>query len=72
MKRCFILNNLQVVLHTHLQQLLLVMLQNCYVAFRWTVIGILFQIIRPLDKKMLENITLRALREHICEVRLVS
>ena len=36
------------------------------------VIGTIFQVIRPLDKKLLEDVTVRAVKGRICEVCVVS
>ena len=75
MNRYFILNKLQLALHTLLQQLLLVIQQNfLYCFFGWTVSGILFHINGPLHKKLLEDFTVREVKGRICicEACLVS
>ena len=72
MNRYFILNKLQLALHTRLQQLLLVILQNFLYIFCWMVSGILFHINGPLHKKLLENVAVREVKGHICDACLVS
>ena len=75
MNRYFILNKLQLALHTLLQQLLLVIQQNfLYWFFCWMVSGILFHINGPLHKKLLEDFTVREVKGRICicEACLVS
>ena len=72
MNRYFILNKLQLALHTLLQQLLLVILQKFVLFFCWMVNGILFHINGHLHKQLLEDFTVREVKGRMCEVCLVS
>ena len=72
MNKYFIFNNLQLALHTLLQQLLLVILQNLLRFFCCMVNGILFHDNEPLHKKLLEDFIVREVKRRMCEVCLVS
>ena len=72
MNRYFILNKLQLALHTLLPQLLLEILQMFFFAFCWMVNGIMFHINGRLHKKLLADFTVREVKGRICDVCLVS
>ena len=73
MNRYFILNKLQLALHT-LLQLLLLAATLFILFFCWMVSGILFHINGPLHNKLLEDFTVREVKGRICicEACLVS